>query len=500
MSQLPVDIDATFEGSDTDPSIKLHQMHHDLIHAAVNQQVSQGDLALNLRDQPGVVGDGEADDTAALQSALDRSAAFGARVYANGTFKISGTLLVTENADLQDAKFVYWGSGVAVEVGVRSGYSLRKTVRLPHVIAGAKSIRGWSQVAGSVGVLVRNCYNLDVTLPHVQNFETGLVVAGRGAGTSYCNVTLGHLDNNRRNLHFTADDTGWANQNNFYGGRLSHDSGEGAVVPGTRHVLVDVAANRVNNNSFWGTSLESPNVVEYHLDCAGNDNYWTNCRWENTGTGARVLWRAGSTGNVIAHGFCSHTIVETREPRTANVVLTRARSRLVGDGGTDRGAVLAIENSSSSGAAALRVMAAGAEGGGAEPATDWAVEVSAARFKGKRPADRYERVGIDHGNGRLYLGGGSTAPTGYLGAVNGSLAFDGASVGFATDNAYDLGTSGRRPRYVRAATGVQTGAFTRAKRPAPSTAGVGTCIFDTTLKKPIWSTGSVWVDATGRRV
>jgi hypothetical protein len=502
MATLPVNIDATYEASPVDPSIKLHQTHHDMIHAAVNRQVSQGDLAFNLRDQPGVVGDGKADDTTALQAALDKSAAFGARAYANGTFKISDTLQISENADFSDAKFLYFGTGVAVKVGLRSGYSIRKSVRLPHVVAARKVANGWAAVAGSVGVLVQNCYNVDLTVPHIQNFATGLVIAGFGAGTSYCNVSLGHLDNNLRNLRFTADATGWANQNNFYGGRLSHNSNEGSVVSGSRHILIDTTANRVNNNSFWGSSLESPNVVEYHLDCGGNDNYWMNCRWENTGAGARVVWRANSIGNLIAQGFSSHTIVETREARTANALTTRARTRMVGDGGggSSRSAVLSLENSASSAAAALRVMGAGAESSASEPGTDWAVEVSAQKLRGKRPTDRYERVGVDHVNGRVYVGPGSAAPTAYFGAVAGSMGFDGGSVSFGTDNTYDLGTAAHRPRYVRAATGVQTGAFAKAARPAAATAGVGTCIFDTTLKRPIWSTGSVWVDANGKAV
>ncbi len=501
MAALPVDIDANHDDSTTDPSVKLHQIHHDLIHAAVNRQVSQGDLAFNLRDQPGVVGDGKADDTAALRAALARSASFGARAYANGTFRISDTLTISGNADLQDAKLLYVGTGTALKVGVESGYSNRTNVRLPRVVAASKVGNGWGAVAGSVGVLVQNCSNLDLAVPHIQNFETGLVIAGAGHGTSYCNVTLGHLDNNLRNLRFTADATGWTNQNNFFGGRLSHNSNEGTLVPGSRHILIEAAANRVNNNSFWGTSLESPDAVEYHVDCAGNDNYWMNCRWENTGTGARVAWRAGSIGNVIAHGFWSHMIVETKEARTANVVTSRSRSRMVGDGGGTAGdGVLALENSFSSGAAALRVMGAGSESSGARPSTDWAVEVSAAKLRGKRPTDRYERVSLDHVNGRLGLGTGAAAPRGYLGSSGDSLVFGGAPVGFATDNAFDLGTTGRRPRYVRAATGVQTGAFTTAKRPSAVAAGTGTCIFDTTLKKPVWSTGSTWVDATGRRV
>ncbi len=75
---------------------------------------------------------------------------------------------------------------------------------------------------------------------------------------------------------------------------------------------MDSTASRINANSFWGASIESPDVVEYHLDCAGNDNYFMNCRWENTGSGARVMWREGSIGNMISQGFGSHTIVETK--------------------------------------------------------------------------------------------------------------------------------------------------------------------------------------------
>lgn len=55
---------------------------------------------------------------------------------------------------------------------------------------------------------------------------------------------------------------------------------------------------------------------------------------------------------------------------------------------------------------------------------------------------------------------------------------------------------------VRAAVLVQTGAYPTGSRPDPSAAGVGVgaMIFDTTLGRPVWSTGSAWVDATGAPV
>ena len=500
MAKLPVNINATFDDSEVDASIALHQQHHDIIHAAVNIQVSKGELVFNLRDQPDVVGDGKADDSVALQSALDAASTLGARAFANGTFKTTRTLCITGSADLSDATIKFYGGGTAVEIGASGTYSMRKTVRLPRVTAVSKSRNGWGEVSGSVGVLVQNSCNLDLTVPHIQNFETGLVVAGNGKGTAYCNINLGHLDNNKRNLFLTSDATGWANQNNFFGGRLSHNSIEGKAVPGTRHILIDATNHKVNNNSFWGTSVESTDLVEYHLDCAGNDNYFMNCRWENSGSGARVIWRADSVGNIISFGYGSHVIVETNEAKTANLLITRASNRMVGNGGSPRSAVLVIENSSSSSLPAVRIMGAGAQGSSANQTKDWAVELSALRLVGKRTSDAFERVAVDNVNGRVYVGDGTAPATKFFGAFGNLVGFGGASISFVKDNTDDVGTSAHRPRYVRAGTGVQTGAFRRAARPSAKTAGVGTCVFDITLKKPIWSTGTAWVDANGKSV
>jgi hypothetical protein len=467
---------------------------------AVNEMTREyRGAAMNLRAQAGVVGNGVADDAAAINTAAAAAASMGVVLYASGTFKIASGVTLNCECDLSSATFNYTGTtGTAVTVGVSGTYQIRRQVRLPEVVAAAKTTTGWAQVAGAVGVLVQNCYNVDLTIPHIQSFETGLKVYGTTSnGTSYCNVTLGHLDNNKRNLYFTADATGWANQNTFFGGRLSHNSEEGAAVSGTRHILMDTTASKVNGNSFYGTSVESPNTVEFHLDCGGNDNYWFGCRWENTGTGARINWQTGSIGNVISHGFASHTIVETKAATTANHILTRARSRMVGDGAGLGLAVLALENSFSSTSPVLRIMEAGAESASTDQTTGWAVNISAQQMQGKRTADSDRRIGVDYLNGRIYVGAGNAATTRYFGNVGTSMGFDGASVCFVTDNTYDIGLTSLKPRYVRAGTGLQTGTFATGSRPAAATAGAGAMIFDTTLNKPVFSDGTNWRDATG---
>ena len=457
-----------------------------------NAYVGQGQVLMDLRKQAGVVGDGVANDAAAIQTALNSAAALGLRVFARGTFKISSTVQISSAVDLSGATFNYTGAGVAVRVGVTAGFISRQDVRLPHIIHTAKTVNGWAQVAGSVGVEISNLYTGAVHVPRVNNFETGLKLNGLGQGVSYVNIHLGHLDNNKVNMQFSADATGWCNQNTILGGRMSHNSNEGVAVAGTRHVLMDLTPSKVNNNNFFGTSLESPNTVEYHLDCAGSDNYFWGCRWENTGTGARIIWRADSIGNVVDNGFGVHTVVETKEAGTANNVRTRGTSRMVGISANATKPVLELENSFSASAPALRVFSAGAESTGADKTTQWAVEMGVQGLKGKRPTDTNDRILADFVNGRLYVGAGTSASTRYFGNVGTEMGFSGSHVCYVTDNTYDFGLAGLRPRYIRAGTAVQTGSFTTATRPSAATAGVGAVIWDSTIGGPVWSDGAAW--------
>ncbi len=126
MARLPVNINTTYPDSEVDASIALHQQHHDIIHAAINDQVSKGDLVFNLCDQPGVVGDGKTDDSLALQSALDAASTLGARAFAKGTFRTTRSLRITESADLSDATIRFYGEGTALEVGASGTNSFRR--------------------------------------------------------------------------------------------------------------------------------------------------------------------------------------------------------------------------------------------------------------------------------------------------------------------------------------------------------------------------------------
>lgn len=127
--------------------------------------------------------------------------------------------------------------------------------------------------------------------------------------------------------------------------------------------------------------------------------------------------------------------------------------------------------------------------------------VSARSVTVTTPGSAYPWAAMRSDDGRLFLGAGNAEPTAYI-RGNSSSLFVGGALLFVpqTTGATDLGAPANLFRYARLSHGVQVGSFTTASRPSASTAGAGTMVFDSTLGKPIWSTGTAWVDATGETV
>lgn len=437
---------------------------------------------------------------AALQDACSAAASEGKRVWAAGEITTSSTLVVTSDADLGGLTINYTGSDAAVQLGVTNTFTFRLNVRLPKVIAANKGAvgGGWGLVAGTVGVRAVNLNSCsEIVVPHIQDFETGLLVYGQGEGNSYNNFLIGHLSNNKVNLKLDADATGWANQNQFYGGRYSHESAEGTNVSGVRQILMVAGiANPINTNVWVNPSLEGE-TAEYIVDFAGTANVFVSARFE--ATGPRVRWQNGSTRNLIMWGYNTHQIVETfGSTASTNTIMASTMKMTTGSAGP----LIMLENATSSANPALAVMEAAARAAGSDPATAYAVSIAAQTIRLKRAADANARLTLDCVNGRLYFANGTSAPAMYWDNFGSTgVRLNAANLVFGTDNTHDIGAAAtQRPRYVRIGTAVQTGAFATGSRPTAATAGAGAMVFDTTLNKPIWSTGAAWVDATGTTV
>lgn len=495
-----------------DPDMSIVSQDYFSTHA-----LAKGELLLNIEDY-GADPTGVADSTTALQAAADAAATAGQTVYApTGTFKTSSTVTITGDADLHLATFNYTpaaAGGIAVQVGNPASQLFRARVWLPILVNTKKTTTGWAQtgVASSVGVQVSNAYSCSLFFPRVNNFETGVKVSGHPnpaiQGTQQCDFHPLHLDNNKVNFAVSPEsntattDSGWANQNTVVGGRMTHNSSEGSQVTGTRQVVFSDCFNIVNGWSFYGTSLESPDVVEYHAECYGQYIIFDGCRWENTGgdTHRRVWSRGTAKNNWIIGGFNAGQITQSKEStaypfrRLDDIQATYA-------GGGSAIPALLVENQNSSTQPAVTVLEAGSTLAGDAPSTAYAVQVTAQDLRGKRKADTNERLRADFLNGRIYLNDATGAVTGYIGGSPSAL-FVGGSVPFCplATNAQDLGTASLKWRYLRLGTAVQVGAFATASRPAAATAGQGAMILDSTLNKPIWSDGTVWRDATGTSV
>lgn len=439
-----------------------------------------------------------------LQNAADSAATFGTKLTAAGTLTTSATLFLVCDADLSGLTINYTGTDKAVSVGGDNSATFRKNIKFPKVIAANKTVNGWAQVVGTVGIDIVNCYGCLFELPYAKNFETGLQFRGaNGNGSQQNNVRLLHLDNNKVNIRFTGNATGWANQNTVTAGRCSHNSNEGVQVAGTRHIVFENLANPVNGNQFFGTSLESPDVVEYHIEAANTQwNTIFGGRYENTGGDAhrRILCTGATKYNRLDGGAYAANVTQvvTAPAQPWDIDSSETTTRR---GGTASMPVMLLENINSSTSPLFYGMESGSGQAGDSPTTAYAIKCTAQMLSGKRKADTFDRVQVDFLNGRVWVGAGTAAPVGYIGG-SASTVFVGGGLPFVplTDAAQDLGITALRWRNIVASAYIKSGSGATASRPNAVTSGAGARWYDTTLSKPIWSDGAVWRDAAGTAV
>lgn len=442
--------------------------------SASSTYVAEGSAFADLAKQAGIDSTGVAECAAAIQTALNSFVALGVRAYAKGTFKIASTVTVAGNADLGDATFNYTGtSSTAVVVGSTTSGIITSNldVKLPKVHAVAKTNLGWAQVVGTVGVDLVTLNACRVYIPWVEGFETNLRTRGSGQGFVYSHIYIGHLDNGKINHYVTADATGWCNNNQFYGGTMSHNSGEGTNVAGTRQIELAVTTNSISDNVWWGGSVEG-DTAAFHAIIAGVGNEFNKVSWEATG-GARVKWASDSALNVIRGGYAASIIVETFAAGAAssNNLETTDKTYRSGLGGTS--GLTVLENTSGYGSPVDVVMAPGARVAGTDPVTGYLVARSASWTRMKAATDAFDRMRLDHGNGQMYWGDGTASPSMFLSTIgNTGIALNAADLYFAADGTNDLGQIGSyRPRNIHAKTGASISGITTTYGTAAPTTG-----------------------------
>lgn len=373
-----------------------------------------------------------ATDTATLiQAAIDAAATAGKRCVAYGTFKVGAKIIFKGDADFSQATFkVYSTPTVAVEVSSGNAidpttYLTNKIVKLPKRIENmTKPATGWA--AQGIGVRAVNNLHCEVHVGNVVNFTRGfLATAYNELGCNYNDFVIGHLENNQINLDLdahtsgTAALTGVVNENTFRGRfRLSHYTGEGTAVAGTRQIRFAKSTSVVNNNLMIRPSIEG-DAAEYHVENGGAYNTLLSARWE--ATTPKVLYSGDNanqgTYNLILGGYGVQNIVYSFTGTGGyNNRTAAAGVEIANSGFTQK---LANQNSS---AGAIQQFFETATRPETAAAGDWSVFHGAQSLQGKIKADTEARVKINYVTGRIAFGGGGVAPTQGPGAFGASSA------------------------------------------------------------------------------
>ncbi|TFD42939.1 MULTISPECIES: hypothetical protein [Cryobacterium] len=269
----------------------------------------------------GAVGDGLADDTAAVVAAFTAAAASarvgvvstifhpGAVVVLEGEYNLAtltGAIDVTCNvrgsAAVLIAPRAYGGTVLLVGHPAFGSILQNADIVLPDVV----KVGSTSLTPGSVGIRVQNLYNSNLNFGRTAYFETGIHFTGLGNGTVYNRIFIGWVSYAKVAVRLVPDLGGWVNQNTFVGGGIQQSSGFGGG--GTRrsewrHLVMDgLTINSVNGNTFVGTSFEG-DVSEYTISLHNAlQNLWLGCRFEQ-GTRGRAASVSGSTVTSVAHGL-----------------------------------------------------------------------------------------------------------------------------------------------------------------------------------------------------
>lgn len=380
----------------------------------------------------------------------------------------------------------------------------------PTIINASKLHPGWgaagvNQTIGLRVVGAQDCY-LDV--PHVEGFQWGVQFTSYSSGCYYNHTRLGHIYDNKIQLHLVAGDAGsFVNNNNFYSGDLRYPSSEGVAVAGTRDIFVDNAA--FDGNFFTGMSVEG-DVVQYVIEDSGLYNQYNNIRYENTTP--NVLLNNANSRAMFIGGYKLENIVLSGTGALQATIFSAEQLTFCYSGGT--GGCFRGRNTGS-----LFSPAFSSFDTNANPVTSatnqWVGALTGLGVEAKAYSDAFSaiRMGNDR---RFYIGGGNVNVTGYPSIfaqsttewrINGDFTFSGQTYAavrlrMGANNFEWVDTTGRH----RLKTGTPTSdtdglpfGFTQATTTGgrPGTPITGQRVFDTTLGIPIWWNGAAWVNAVG---
>lgn len=247
----------------------------------------------------GAVGDGVADDTAAIQVAFTAAAAAVPTTTIIGSspvvyfppaagYRTTSSLTVPDGVDvIMQGPILYDGAAGTTALNVGSGV---RTMRRHHRLWVRRvTLASWTNFS-DVGIKIRTHYYGEIHIKEVRGFDTGLYMVGTGTGGCVHNqVWLGDIADNRIGVRLTQNTNGWCNENIFYGGSFLSSSTTHTSIDRFGVYITSEDGTYLNNNAnlFLKPSFEigGDAAIPAEGTCVyiehGSMNSFLDCRVEN---------------------------------------------------------------------------------------------------------------------------------------------------------------------------------------------------------------------------
>lgn len=422
----------------------------------------------------GAVGDGVADDTAAIQAAIDYCISTGSYLLGSpGTYKISATLNLNCSGDLSAMTVRCPGATVspAIRIGSTTGagpFYLELTT--PQVVNSSKTTAGWTGFESSIGVDCASLYDSVIRIPFVSGFGYNVYVGGYVAGNSYNEYRIGRLQNGKVGMRVAPRAaTGWANENNFYGGNYTKSSAEGtSPISGAYAIQVGADPGQpwsCNNNVFYKPCVESNGADQFQI-FLNNTSYNTfiNSRFEVVAGTGKVNISADSANfsnrNTFIGGYGLSGVVWTVDANSKQTNVLASGGADVIDGSSTTAPSITLTNNN--GSTETRPHITGFAASSTLPLvtrtnsdTGWIYRLHGAGFSVKSEASSFARLRLNQ-NGRLQFSNGGSDPDTFAAHFTAGSAGEircAANLQPDADNTRALGAGSLRWSTVFAATG-----------------------------------------------
>jgi hypothetical protein len=211
------------------------------------------------------VGDGVADDTAALAAAASLAASSG-RVLRipRGTWRITDTITIGGSflGIVADGVVRYAGPNARTALVIGDGSTTRNASRfIENLRVERATVTDWLNEA-DIGVLLRNFDASRIEIAQAEGFTIGVRTLGDGRGFEDSTIILGRIANNKIGLDIRTNLVGsWNNAVKYIGGHFANASNTNPTLDryGVRFSREAGGYNLHNHHVFYGPAFELQN-------------------------------------------------------------------------------------------------------------------------------------------------------------------------------------------------------------------------------------------------